>query len=66
MAEVIISSQMLSLLLGLLETPVTSSLFDGLAQFLGRVREKRGWQEAAELQSSSAEPQRTVYFGPSA
>jgi hypothetical protein len=43
MAKVIIGAQMLSLLLA---TPVTYSMFDTLAQFLGNVRRKVSRKEA--------------------
>ncbi len=53
-AKVIIRSQMLSLLLALLVTPVTYSLFDGLAQFLGRVRGTGGRKEATDPEPREA------------
>jgi hydrophobic/amphiphilic exporter-1 (mainly G- bacteria), HAE1 family len=46
MAKVVIGGQMLSLLLALLVTPVTYSLFDGFSQFLKRLRRFSGERPA--------------------
>lgn len=48
MAKVIVGSQALSLLLSLLITPVTYSLFDDITLFFRRRREARTAGEAAK------------------